>query len=156
MSMQRRIADGERIPSGYAPAYRDWLSNHTVCYPVGVHWLVRAGRTVWWLGTIAQFGSRAWEAREREIYSVGYRAGLAGARAQYIDEGRAQGWKQLSDQAVKEWCDGWKPALERYGGRVCQYGYLGAMVIVQVPEQVVIAVGAHFDIVELPCSSSTG
>ena len=39
-------AEGEIIPRGYGIAYRDFASYISVCYPVPLNWIVRAGREV--------------------------------------------------------------------------------------------------------------
>jgi hypothetical protein len=44
LMLQRVIMGGERVPRGYGIAYRDFLMDAVVCYPVPLNWLVRWGR----------------------------------------------------------------------------------------------------------------
>lgn len=43
----KRICEGEEYPRGYGFAYRDWMRNQAICYPVGLNWLAGALHEAW-------------------------------------------------------------------------------------------------------------
>jgi hypothetical protein len=46
----KTLAEGQRLPWGYAVAYWRPYSHTAVCYPVGLHWLISVSRRVYyWL-----------------------------------------------------------------------------------------------------------
>lgn len=93
MRLQRLVPWGEFIPRGYAPSYRAIDRDCVVCYPWGLHWLVRWARDLkFWIMRAGYPGYRdrvefAIEARARkaadgylEVYRArGYRAGWEAA-----------------------------------------------------------------------------
>lgn len=88
MMIVRKIDLYERIPVGYAPAWRDWGSDRDVCFPIGLHWLVRWARA-FWLWTLGptheetEMGKRL--ARERKLaYDRGYAFGWMAAKRQVV------------------------------------------------------------------------
>lgn len=40
MPIAKRVNEGCEYPTGYGFAYRDWMRNQAVCYPLGLNWLV--------------------------------------------------------------------------------------------------------------------
>ena len=90
--MKKIVNEGRAIPAWYGVAYRDWAAFQTICYPVGIHWLM----SLWYHVEFKLSKLRLWRVKEREIheaqiynkgrqqgYKEGYRIGL--------DEGREQG-----------------------------------------------------------------
>lgn len=64
------IDEGMVIPRGYAIAYRDIRMNTKVCYPVGLHLLVRWRRDfLFWLFRVGYPGYR--QRKEQEMYALG-------------------------------------------------------------------------------------
>jgi hypothetical protein len=45
MKLQKRIQHGQVIPFFYGIAWKDWVSNEAVCYPVPVNMLVAVSRS---------------------------------------------------------------------------------------------------------------
>lgn len=43
----KRIDEGCEYPTGYGFAYRDWMRNQAVCYPVGLNWLAGVIHEAW-------------------------------------------------------------------------------------------------------------
>ena len=53
------VDEGLPLPRGYAVAYRDFLVNSKVCYPLGIHLIVRWARDlIFWLGRVGYPGYR--------------------------------------------------------------------------------------------------
>ena len=68
------IAEGGRIPRGYAVAYwRQW-SDVAVCYPIGLHWLVSAARVAYQRLCRARF-EEEWEVIRRVRFEIGREQG---------------------------------------------------------------------------------
>ena len=64
------IAEGGRMPRGYAVAYWCQWSNTGVCYPIGLHWLVSAARVIYQRLCRARF-EEEWETIRRVRYEIG-------------------------------------------------------------------------------------
>jgi hypothetical protein len=47
MLTRKQVQDGEIIPRGYRVAYWDLYARRAYAYPLGIHWVVMAGRRVW-------------------------------------------------------------------------------------------------------------
>jgi len=64
------IEEGQRIPFGWAVSHRDFLRQTTVCYPIGIHFIVRWSRNIFfWL---MQVGYPSWnQGREHKLYVAG-------------------------------------------------------------------------------------
>lgn len=56
-TLRADVTPGEQMPTGYAPAYRDWMRDVAVCYPIGLHLLVRWTRSAYyWLVLVGWTG----------------------------------------------------------------------------------------------------
>ncbi|KKN23497.1 hypothetical protein LCGC14_0904320 [marine sediment metagenome] len=70
MATHEYIKEGMTIPRGYAVSYRDFLTESKVCYPIGIHLLVRWSRDLlYWLMRVGYPGYR--QRKEQEMYSLG-------------------------------------------------------------------------------------
>lgn len=97
MRLNYLVPWGELIPRGYAPSYRAPDRDCVVCYPWGLHWLVRWARDLkFWIMYVGYPGFRdrtefAIEARARKaadgwletMRARGYRAGWEAAFAAF-------------------------------------------------------------------------
>ena len=45
--MKKRVRGGDLLPAYYRVAYHDISRYVGVCYPIGIHWIVRGYRRVW-------------------------------------------------------------------------------------------------------------
>ena len=74
----------EKIPLGYVPAWEDWHRKRAVCYPIGLHWLMRWMRSFWhWT-----LGPTARDRREYQIHQKGYDAGFQAGVVSGEEEGQ--------------------------------------------------------------------
>ena len=72
--------EGARIPFGWAVSHRDFLSQTTICYPIGIHFIVRWSRDIFfWLMSV---GRPSWrQTLEHKIYVAGLEQGSSRERA---------------------------------------------------------------------------
>lgn len=81
--MKKIIEEGGMLPRGYATAYDQWQYSPVrhVTYPVGVHFLVRWARELyWWVVRFDLQEARIRALRHRELAA--------------FDRGYAQGWNE--------------------------------------------------------------
>lgn len=90
----RRVGMYDATPFLWSPAWHDWNTRQDVCYPIGLHWLMRWFREVW-LWTL--YPGR-YERREHEVYSRGWSEGFAGGMA----EGRRERKTLQSQEHLQE------------------------------------------------------
>ena len=68
--MRRYVGEGERIPTGYGIAWRDFDTDYKVAYPLVLHLVLRWLRDAkFWLMSVGRPGYR--EQVEREAYYRG-------------------------------------------------------------------------------------
>lgn len=48
MLWERRVCEGEVLPSWYGMAWFDWMTRQIVAYPVPLHWVMGWVRIVTW------------------------------------------------------------------------------------------------------------
>jgi len=62
--------EGERLPNGWAISHRDFLRQVSIAYPIGIHFLVRWGRNIFfWL---MKAGYPSWrQKQEHKLYIAG-------------------------------------------------------------------------------------
>ena len=46
-NLVHRIGCYENTPVGYSPAWHDYIKHLDVCFPIGIHWIARWGRSLW-------------------------------------------------------------------------------------------------------------
>ena len=68
-----RISQGEEIPRGYGIAYRDYVRDIAICYPIIINWIVWIFRELYIRISITPNGIL--EKQSRAIYKRGYEAG---------------------------------------------------------------------------------
>lgn len=87
----RQVCAGDTIPNWYGISYYDYAKNTAVCYPFGVHLLVRWGHSLyWWLvwkrpsrreNDIQHAGLEGYTRGQNYGFDSGYKAGFEHARA---------------------------------------------------------------------------
>jgi len=79
--ISRRVGMYEQLPFLYSPAYHNFVGHFDVCYPIGIHWIVRLVRNVWsWTlrhDLIVKEAAEAWKAGFNAGYATGFRDGTA-------------------------------------------------------------------------------
>lgn len=98
----KRLYEGERFPWGYAPSYMDFIGDHVVAYPIGLHWIVRWFRALYfwvlrsgWPEKWDKPYRKAIHEREKEAFDKGDKFGRAqGAR------GSHHRWKTAALEAL--------------------------------------------------------
>ncbi len=71
--------EGQVMPRGYAVSYRDIRMQTTICYPLGIHFLVRWSRdSLFWLMRAGYPGYR--QRIEHELYWDGVNEGIRRSR----------------------------------------------------------------------------
>jgi len=70
MKLQFIHHEGARIPTGWAVSHRDFMRQVTICYPIGIHFIVRWSRNLfYWLMSA---GYPSWrQTLEHKIYLEG-------------------------------------------------------------------------------------
>lgn len=91
-----QIYQGDAIPHWYGVAYYDFARDTAVCYPFGVHLLVRWARSVyWWLvwkrpsrveSELMKAYKYGREYANDEAYEAGYRQGLQDGREASLEQ----------------------------------------------------------------------
>lgn len=86
---RREVMEGFQIPTGYRIAYMDHWRGAGVAYPIGMHWIVMAGRFLWhwsyrlrsetWLDA----ERLAWQAKVNRSHFEGLEAGRIEGRAEW-------------------------------------------------------------------------
>lgn len=71
--VKREINHGEMLPPWYGVAYRDFVNDRMICYPIPFNLIVRSLRNIYWRlrGPGYDFKNETW----LEGYRSGYRAG---------------------------------------------------------------------------------
>ncbi len=77
MRISRRVGMYEQMPMWYSPVYLEWGGRRTVCYPIGLHWLVRWARS-FWLWALRVRPNKA----EHAAYAAGFAAGSADSKVE--------------------------------------------------------------------------
>lgn len=95
---RRRLAEGERVPYWWANTYYDPLTNYVICYPVGIHFLVRWWRDFrFWFWHLGHPGYR--QRIEEAVWRAGYEARAAceqTAAAVHYQRGRLDGYEEAN------------------------------------------------------------
>jgi len=84
--MRRLIPDGMNIPRGYGLAFRDFQARQHVCYPLGIHLIVKTAAALYWrfIYLYPSFWERAIHRTEDKAYEDGYNRGyVKGLEAGY-------------------------------------------------------------------------
>lgn len=88
LRLRRFVPDGAMPPRSYGVAWHDWARDGRVCYPFGLHLLVRWGVDVYW--ALLRKRSRGWERELRR------------AREEGRKEGHERGWALGFREGLKE------------------------------------------------------
>ena len=81
--IRREIREGEELPRGYGIAYRSFISDTAIAYPVPFNWLVRASRWLRWKLKLPRLG---WEVELAEIHRRGRERGQADALVTFMTD----------------------------------------------------------------------
>ncbi len=104
---ERRVMEGEQIPTGYRIAYRERIWGDTICYPIGVHLLARWVRRIW--EQSFRYRPSKFEAILAEVAREAYKKGVAQmvsrvAAAEHKTSGKMEVCQAL--EVLGEWADG--------------------------------------------------
>jgi hypothetical protein len=100
--MRKEIEEGGRIPRGYGVAWRAFDLAVVVCYPFGLHLLVRLVRGAYWrLAHLRPFANR-FETRLYMARARGHSEGRSLGQREGIQVGLREGWLAYRDQLLKE------------------------------------------------------
>jgi len=74
-----RIGPFEEIPFGWAISHRDFIRNTKIAYPIGIHFIVRWSRNIFfWLMGVGYPSYR--QQIEHKVYLAGMKAGVDWAK----------------------------------------------------------------------------
>lgn len=66
-----KINEGTAIPKGYGIAWRDFIRNRAICFPIPFNWFAKWGREFWRFLMIPKYSwQEKMEAKYREIYDL--------------------------------------------------------------------------------------
>ena len=89
LSLEYLKAEGARIPLGYGPAWRDYEREFIVCYPLGLHLIMRWARDLrHWFMEVGYPGHYDQVTMAR--YVKGYQRGFDNGREIGIQEGKLE------------------------------------------------------------------
>jgi len=77
--MQYHKKENEVIPWGYGPAWRDFNRQVIICYPLGLHWIMRWGRDLrhWVMGAgFPGYTDRITQVRFQQGFNRGFDSGV--------------------------------------------------------------------------------
>jgi hypothetical protein len=100
---RKAIMEGEKIPTFYGVAYRDFAMMQAVCYPIPLNWVVRWGRELYF--RLSNPETNGLEDAIHKAYGRGFDNGVASARydiEQSYHRGLSDAAKQL-DKTLKEY-----------------------------------------------------
>ena len=114
--LQKTKYEGELFPTFYGPAYRDFDREVTVCYPLGLHLLMRWMRDLWcWLMVVGRPGYR--ENLETKAYCLGYNT-----KEQQLKQSATYTRKANQDKYSKGWDAAFKQMDTVLSSRLKSYG----------------------------------
>src|SRR5579859_3103382 len=99
MNFERFTEEGERLPTGYAIAFVDFVIGRAVCYPVGIHLVVRWARAIWFW-TVRHRPSRQ-ERYDRELLGAAHLHTQRMAQALRYADYRARAAEQRYEASVE-------------------------------------------------------
>ena len=106
--LRKTVGLYELYPLFYSPAWHDFATHHDVCYPTGIHWIVRWIRKVWIWTLRTKF-------RDIEMFrvrEVGYKEGYEAGKSDGIAEGRRLVFYEIAEameNEAKDNCDSQLP-----------------------------------------------
>jgi hypothetical protein len=97
--LRHTLIEGEELPRGYGIAYRSFMSNTAIAYPVPFNWLVRASRWIRWKLKVPRL---AWQAEALGIYRRGWERGRTDALSEFMTDLQPAVGKEVREQLRKQ------------------------------------------------------
>ena len=97
--IRREIREGEELPRGYGIAYRSFMRDTAIAYPVPFNWLVRASRWLRWRLKVPRL---AWQAETLGTYRRGWERGRSDALIDFMKDLQPAVGKEVREQLRKQ------------------------------------------------------